>query len=45
MMASLDWKNIFLNDLDLTIAMEIGLRTVIMFALVLIFLRSTGKRG
>ncbi|WP_412468574.1 DUF421 domain-containing protein [Pedobacter sp. KLB.chiD] len=44
-MDSFDWKNIFLNDLDLTIAVEIGIRTVIMFALVLIFLRSTGKKG
>jgi uncharacterized membrane protein YcaP (DUF421 family) len=45
MMVSLDWKNIFLNDLDFTIAVEIGMRTIIMFALVLIFLRSTGKKG
>jgi uncharacterized membrane protein YcaP (DUF421 family) len=45
MMESLDWKNIFLNDFDFSIALEIGLRTVIMFALVLIFLRSTGKKG
>lgn len=45
MMEALDWKNIFLNDLDFSIATEIGLRTVIMFALVLIFLRSTGKKG
>lgn len=44
-MTPFDWKNIFLNDLDLTIAFEIGMRTVIMFALVLIFLRSTGKKG
>ncbi|WP_293789046.1 DUF421 domain-containing protein [uncultured Pedobacter sp.] len=44
-MESFDWKNIFLNDLDLSIAVEIGIRTIIMFALVLIFLRSTGKKG
>jgi len=44
-MAPFDWKNIFLNDLDLNMALEIGLRTLIMFTLVLIFLRSTGKKG
>lgn len=44
-MESFNWENIFLKDLNLTLAAEIGLRTVIMFALVLIFLRSTGKKG
>lgn len=45
MMESLDWNNIFLKDLNLSMAVEIGIRTVLMFALVLIFLRSTGKKG
>ncbi|WP_244278706.1 DUF421 domain-containing protein [Pedobacter suwonensis] len=45
MVESFNWKNIFLKDLDFGIALEIGMRTVIMFALVLIFLRSTGKKG
>ncbi|RZK76528.1 MAG: DUF421 domain-containing protein, partial [Pedobacter sp.] len=35
----------FLNDLDGSLILEIGLRTIIMFTFVLIFLRSTGKKG
>lgn len=41
----MDFKSIFLNDLDFSLALEIGLRTVIMFTFVLIFLRSSGKKG
>lgn len=41
----IDFKNIFLSDLDFALALEIGFRTIIMFALVLIFLRSSGKKG
>ena len=41
----IDFKQIFLNELDGSLALEIGIRTFIMFTLVLIFLRSTGKKG
>lgn len=41
----MDWNSIFLNGLDGDMAMEIGLRTLIMFAMILVFLRSTGKKG
>ena len=41
----IDFKEIFLSDLDFSLALEIGLRTVIMFTLVLVFLRSSGKKG
>jgi uncharacterized membrane protein YcaP (DUF421 family) len=41
----IDFKQMFLNDLDGSLILEIGLRTTIMFTFVLIFLRSTGKKG
>jgi len=41
----IDFKQMFLNDLDGSLILEIGLRTIIMFTFVLIFLRSTGKKG
>jgi uncharacterized membrane protein YcaP (DUF421 family) len=41
----IDFKQIFLNELNGSLALEIGLRTLIMFTLVLVFLRSTGKKG
>lgn len=41
----MDWSSIFLNGLDGAMALEIGLRTVIMFTMILVFLRSTGKKG
>jgi uncharacterized membrane protein YcaP (DUF421 family) len=44
-MLEIDWKNVFLRDLDLSLLVEISTRTFIMFLLVLIFLRSTGKKG
>ena len=40
-----DWNAIFLNDLDLQLSLEIGLRTLIMFLLILTFLRLSGKKG
>lgn len=40
-----DWDSIFINDLTLQFALEIGLRTIIMFLLVLTFLRMSGKKG
>jgi len=45
MIGNIDYQNIFIKDLDLSLALEIGVRTVIMFAFVLIFLRSSGKKG
>lgn len=44
-MANIEWQNIFLNDLNFSMVLEIGIRTLIMFILVLVFLRSTGKKG
>jgi uncharacterized membrane protein YcaP (DUF421 family) len=41
----LDWKALFINDLDWEFAIEIVIRTLIMFAFILIFLRSSGKKG
>ncbi|MXN93359.1 DUF421 domain-containing protein [Flavobacterium sp. Sd200] len=40
-----DWEGIFLNGLDWQQSLEIGLRTLIMFLLVLTFLRLSGKKG
>jgi uncharacterized membrane protein YcaP (DUF421 family) len=42
---ALDWHNIFINDLDLPYALEITLRTVLMFVFVLLMLRLSGKKG
>jgi len=44
-MLEIDWNNVFMKDLDLSLLVEISTRTFIMFLLVLIFLRSTGKKG
>lgn len=41
----LDFKTIFLNGLDASLTVEIVLRTLIMFAVVIVFLRLTGKKG
>lgn len=40
-----DWNNIFVKDLDWSYALEIILRTILMFSIILIFLRLTGKKG
>ncbi|MBE9585932.1 DUF421 domain-containing protein [Mucilaginibacter sp. JRF] len=40
-----DWYNLFLKDLDLSFAFEIVLRTLLMFAFILILLRLSGKKG
>ncbi|RYY07273.1 MAG: DUF421 domain-containing protein [Sphingobacteriaceae bacterium] len=40
-----DWHKIFLNELDWSLAGEIALRTFIMFTLILVFLRMSGKKG
>lgn len=41
----LDWHTIFVNDLDFSYALEITLRTVLMFLFVLLLLRMSGKKG
>lgn len=41
----IDFKNVFLNDLDWSLVLEIAIRTTIMFVFVLVFLRSSGKKG
>lgn len=41
----LDWDVLFINELDLQFSIEIALRTVIMFLLILTFLRLSGKKG
>jgi uncharacterized membrane protein YcaP (DUF421 family) len=40
-----DWEGIFLNGLDWELSLEIAFRTLIMFLLVLTFLRLSGKKG
>ncbi len=40
-----DWKNIFLSDLNWGFTGEIILRTFIMFTMILLFLRLSGKKG
>jgi uncharacterized membrane protein YcaP (DUF421 family) len=44
-MLELDWQNLLLKDLDLSLVLEIIIRTVLMFVFVLILLRSSGKKG
>ncbi|PST82503.1 DUF421 domain-containing protein [Pedobacter yulinensis] len=41
----IDWLKIFLHDLDFSAAATIVIKTIIMFGLVLVFLRSSGKKG
>jgi uncharacterized membrane protein YcaP (DUF421 family) len=41
----LDWKNILFNDLHWGLAGEVMVRTLIMFTLILLFLRFSGKKG
>lgn len=40
-----DWNKIFLSDLDWSFTLEIIFRTILMFALILIMLRLSGKKG
>jgi uncharacterized membrane protein YcaP (DUF421 family) len=40
-----DWNEVFLNDLDWSFAMQIVVRTLVMFSVILIFLRMSGKKG
>lgn len=44
-MDPLDWSKIFINDLSFSFALEIILRTFVMFVLILTILRLSGKRG
>ncbi|QJD94645.1 DUF421 domain-containing protein [Mucilaginibacter robiniae] len=41
----LDWNNIFIKDLEWSVAGEITFRTLVMFILILLFLRLSGKKG
>ena len=41
----MNWEALFINDLDWEFAIEIVVRTLIMFAAILIFLRTSGKKG
>lgn len=42
---NLDWNKIFIGDLDFSFTLEIVLRTLIMFSMVLLILRLSGKKG
>ena len=41
----MDWISIFIYDTTWAFAAEIVIRTTIMFCLIILLLRSTGKRG
>lgn len=41
----LSWKEIFIGDLNISFIIEIVLRTIIMFGMVLLILRLSGKKG
>ncbi|WP_295771757.1 YetF domain-containing protein [uncultured Mucilaginibacter sp.] len=41
----IDWHTLLLNDLDWSYALEIVIRTMVMFAFILILLRLSGKKG
>ena len=40
-----DLKTVFINDLDWSLALEIVIRTLIMFMVIMVFLRLSGKKG
>lgn len=42
---NLDWNKIFIGDLDFSFTLEIIIRTMIMFSMVLLVLRLSGKKG
>ncbi|UZT97082.1 DUF421 domain-containing protein [Chryseobacterium fluminis] len=42
---NLDWNEIFIGDLNFSFALEIVIRTLIMFSMVLLILRLSGKKG
>lgn len=41
----MDWASIFIHDTTWAFALEIFIRVVVMFSMIIIFLRFTGKRG
>ncbi|WP_236255482.1 DUF421 domain-containing protein [Chryseobacterium indoltheticum] len=41
----LDWNKLFIGDLDFSFALEIIIRTLMMFSMVLLILRLSGKKG
>ncbi len=41
----MDWVSIFIHDTTWAFALEIFIRVVVMFSMIIIFLRFTGKRG
>ena len=41
----MDWASIFIHDTTLAFAAEIVIRVVVMFSMIILFLRFTGKRG
>ena len=41
----MDWASIFIYDTTWTFALEIFIRVVVMFSMIILFLRFTGKRG
>ncbi|WP_425917140.1 DUF421 domain-containing protein [Acinetobacter sp. TSRC1-2] len=41
----MDWASIFIHDTTWTFAAEITIRVILMFSMIMIFLRLTGKRG
>jgi uncharacterized membrane protein YcaP (DUF421 family) len=44
-MVNFDWEKIILGDLDFSFALEIVIRALIMFIMVLLILRLSGKKG
>ena len=41
----MDWASIFIHDTSWAFAAEIVIRVVVMFTMIILFLRYTGKRG
>lgn len=41
----MDWASIFIHDTTWTFAVEIVIRVIVMFSMIILFLRFTGKRG
>lgn len=41
----MDWGNIFIYDTTVSFAAEIAIRVTVMFVMIILFLRFTGKRG
>ena len=41
----MDLASIFIHDTTWTFAVEIAIRVIVMFSMIILFLRFTGKRG